>query len=106
MLSRHVGAAIAATATTVLLATGAAADAATRTVHAGAPAAQAAALPEGAIGNGFYPRRTTLKAGDKVAFKVGGLHNIRRAYAHAISQRYRFYSYGDAMLIDRERAAS
>lgn len=31
----------------------------------------------------------------------GGMVNIRRAYAHAIAQRYRFYSYGDAMLIER-----
>ena len=30
-----------------------------------------------------------------------GLANIRRAYAHAIEQRYRFFSYGDAMLIER-----
>jgi S-adenosylmethionine:tRNA ribosyltransferase-isomerase len=30
-----------------------------------------------------------------------GLENVRRAYAHAIAQRYRFYSYGDAMLIER-----
>jgi S-adenosylmethionine:tRNA ribosyltransferase-isomerase len=28
-----------------------------------------------------------------------GIDFIRRAYAHAIAQRYRFYSYGDAMLI-------
>jgi len=31
----------------------------------------------------------------------GGLAAIRRAYAHAIEERYRFYSYGDAMLIER-----
>lgn len=31
----------------------------------------------------------------------GGVDNIRRAYQHAITQRYRFFSYGDAMLIDR-----
>ena len=30
-----------------------------------------------------------------------GMENIRRAYAHAIEQRYRFFSYGDAMLIER-----
>jgi S-adenosylmethionine:tRNA ribosyltransferase-isomerase len=29
-----------------------------------------------------------------------GLERIRRAYAHAIEQRYRFFSYGDAMLIE------
>jgi len=32
-----------------------------------------------------------------------GLENIRRAYAHAIERRYRFFSYGDAMLIERAR---
>jgi S-adenosylmethionine:tRNA ribosyltransferase-isomerase len=31
-----------------------------------------------------------------------GLERIRNAYAHAIAQRYRFYSYGDAMLLERE----
>ncbi len=30
-----------------------------------------------------------------------GLENTRRAYAHAIEARYRFFSYGDAMLIER-----
>ena len=31
-----------------------------------------------------------------------GLENIRHAYQHAIAQRYRFFSYGDAMLIERK----
>ena len=31
----------------------------------------------------------------------GGIDNIRRAYAHAVKERYRFFSYGDAMLIER-----
>jgi S-adenosylmethionine:tRNA ribosyltransferase-isomerase len=30
-----------------------------------------------------------------------GMDNVRRAYAHAIAERYRFFSYGDAMLIER-----
>ena len=33
------------------------------------------------------------------AFSGTGL--IRSAYAHAVAQRYRFFSYGDAMLLDR-----
>ena len=31
----------------------------------------------------------------------GGIDHVRKAYAHAIAGRYRFYSYGDAMLIER-----
>ena len=34
-----------------------------------------------------------------------GYDRIRRAYAHAIQQRYRFFSYGDAMLLEREEQA-
>ena len=32
----------------------------------------------------------------------GGLKNIQQAYQHAIAQRYRFFSYGDAMLIEKK----
>ena len=31
-----------------------------------------------------------------------GMERIRQAYAHAIARRYRFFSYGDAMLLERE----
>ncbi|MFH1494784.1 MAG: tRNA preQ1(34) S-adenosylmethionine ribosyltransferase-isomerase QueA [Pseudomonadota bacterium] len=31
-----------------------------------------------------------------------GMDNIRRAYRHAVEQRYRFFSYGDAMLLERK----
>jgi S-adenosylmethionine:tRNA ribosyltransferase-isomerase len=30
-----------------------------------------------------------------------GQDNVRRAYAHAVRERYRFFSYGDAMLVER-----
>ena len=31
----------------------------------------------------------------------GGMVNLKLAYRHAIEERYRFFSYGDAMLIER-----
>jgi S-adenosylmethionine:tRNA ribosyltransferase-isomerase len=30
-----------------------------------------------------------------------GYQKLRDAYEHAIEQRYRFFSYGDAMLLER-----
>jgi S-adenosylmethionine:tRNA ribosyltransferase-isomerase len=32
-----------------------------------------------------------------------GYATIRAAYVHAIRERYRFFSYGDAMLLEPER---
>ena len=32
-----------------------------------------------------------------------GFEHMRAAYVHAVLQRYRFFSYGDAMLIDRQQ---
>ncbi len=47
----------------------------------------------------FHLPRTTLMA--MVAARLGddGPHRLRTIYAHAVRQRYRFYSYGDAMLV-------
>ena len=48
--------------------------------------------------NFHLPRSTLLM----LVSAFGGMDNMRRAYRHAIAQRYRFYSYGDAMLIERQ----
>jgi S-adenosylmethionine:tRNA ribosyltransferase-isomerase len=32
---------------------------------------------------------------------LAGLERIKSAYSHAIARRYRFFSYGDACLIER-----
>jgi S-adenosylmethionine:tRNA ribosyltransferase-isomerase len=34
---------------------------------------------------------------------LAGHEHIRQLYRHAIAARYRFFSYGDAMLIQREK---
>lgn len=44
----------------------------------------------------FHLPRSTLLA---LVMAFGGVEQIRAAYAHAVRERYRFYSYGDAMLI-------
>jgi plastocyanin len=76
MLPRDARPALAAAAAAAVLIAPAAAQAATKTVYAGPPVAKAKALPEDATGNAFYPRRSTLNAGGKVAFRFGGLHNV------------------------------
>jgi S-adenosylmethionine:tRNA ribosyltransferase-isomerase len=47
--------------------------------------------------NFHLPKSTLLM----LVSAFGGMENIRRAYQEAIAQRYRFFSYGDAMLIER-----
>jgi S-adenosylmethionine:tRNA ribosyltransferase-isomerase len=48
------------------------------------------------ITNFHLPKSTLLM----LVSAFAGVDNIRRAYAHAIAQRYRFFSYGDAMLLE------
>ena len=47
--------------------------------------------------NFHLPKSTLLM----LASAFAGIDRIRAAYAHAIKQRYRFFSYGDAMLLER-----
>jgi S-adenosylmethionine:tRNA ribosyltransferase-isomerase len=49
------------------------------------------------VTNFHLPRSTLLV----LVSAFAGIEPIRAAYRHAIEQRYRFYSYGDAMLIDK-----
>jgi len=48
--------------------------------------------------NFHLPKSTLLM----LVAAFGGYATIRHAYAHAVAKRYRFMSYGDAMLLERE----
>ena len=52
------------------------------------------------ITNFHLPKSTLLM----LVSAFAGFDTIRHAYAHAIEQRYRFFSYGDAMLLSRPKA--
>ncbi|MEO8104007.1 MAG: tRNA preQ1(34) S-adenosylmethionine ribosyltransferase-isomerase QueA [Betaproteobacteria bacterium] len=51
------------------------------------------------ITNFHLPKSTLLM----LVSAFAGTENIQRAYAHAVAQRYRFFSYGDAMLLEPQR---
>jgi len=51
----------------------------------------------------FHLPRSTLLA---LVMALAGIEPIRQAYAHAIAHEYRFFSYGDAMLLRHVRRAS
>ena len=50
--------------------------------------------------NFHLPKSTLLM----LVSAFAGMDNVRRAYQHAIARSYRFFSYGDAMLIERQSA--
>lgn len=49
------------------------------------------------ITNFHLPKSTLLM----LVSAFAGSEPIKQAYQHAIEQRYRFFSYGDAMLLDK-----
>ena len=49
------------------------------------------------ITNFHLPKSTLMM----LVSAFAGTENIQRAYAHAVAARYRFFSYGDAMLLER-----
>ena len=49
----------------------------------------------------FHLPRSTLFM---LVAAFSGLDLMKRAYAHAIAERYRFYSYGDACLLSHDAA--
>jgi S-adenosylmethionine:tRNA ribosyltransferase-isomerase len=51
------------------------------------------------ITNFHLPKSTLLM----LVSAFAGYDNIRAAYAHAVAERYRFFSYGDAMLLEKNR---
>ena len=52
------------------------------------------------ITNFHLPKSTLMM----LVSAFAGTGNIQRAYSHAVAERYRFFSYGDAMLLERRRA--
>ncbi|HET9749922.1 MAG TPA: S-adenosylmethionine:tRNA ribosyltransferase-isomerase, partial [Casimicrobiaceae bacterium] len=106
--TRATGGRIVAVGTTSLRALEAAAD---ERGHVGAGAAETSLyitpgyrfrVVECLVTNFHLPRSTLLM----LVCAFAGYDAIRAAYAHAIEKRYRFMSYGDAMLLTRADGAT
>lgn len=100
--AKHIGGRIIAVGTTSLRALEAAAQSGTLTAGEGetsifiTPGYQFKVV-ERLLTNFHLPKSTLLM----LVSAFGGVTMMRQAYAHAIAKKYRFFSYGDAMLIER-----
>jgi S-adenosylmethionine:tRNA ribosyltransferase-isomerase len=101
--TRAAGGRVVAVGTTVLRTLESAADEAGR-IHAGAGSTRLFITPgyrfktvDLLLTNFHLPRSTLFM----LVCAFSGMERMRRAYAHAIHERYRFYSYGDACLLAR-----
>ena len=54
-------------------------------------------MVERLLTNFHLPKSTLLM----LVSAFAGIDHVQNAYRHAVAQRYRFFSYGDAMLIER-----
>jgi len=105
--TRAAGGAIVAVGTTTLRALESAAEG--DGVHSGAAETSLFVTPgfrfrivDRLLTNFHLPRSTLLM----LVSAFAGYDTIRAAYAHAVRERYRFFSYGDAMLLEREPPAT
>jgi len=94
---------VVAVGTTTIRALEHAAQVGSGTVSAGSAAANLFIYPgfpfrvvKALLTNFHLPQSTLLM----LVSALGGRENVLRAYEHAVSQRYRFYSYGDCMFLD------
>lgn len=96
------GRVVAVGTTTVRVLESSAAFCDSRTIHPGGGSTALLIYPPYEFGvvdvllTNFHLPKSTLLA---LVMAFAGVERTRRAYAHAIVQRYRFYSFGDAMLI-------
>jgi plastocyanin len=75
-MSNHRRSTFAAVVAAALLLPAAVSQAATKDMYAGTPPkGLLKGVPEFAVDNAFYPKRTTIHAGDRVAFRIVGFHN-------------------------------
>ncbi|MEZ4301468.1 MAG: tRNA preQ1(34) S-adenosylmethionine ribosyltransferase-isomerase QueA [Polyangiaceae bacterium] len=108
--ARERGAPVVAVGTTVVRALESAADP-ERVGHVRAAAGETRLLIQPGFGfrvvdrllTNFHLPRSTLLA---LVYAFAGAARVRRAYEVAVAERYRFYSYGDAMLLRRDAQGS